>query len=173
MEGAWLEETQTDVVKVAQSLEIFIEPDRAVGSKLHLTGFHAGSEPRPVWCLAPAPRRMAFGFVHLMFNVRARRLPPRSGTVRTGNGHFGGGTRVPKVPSGRLASVGSPFMPYLYVPASHLSGDVVFLPWATNSPSPFREERSGGKPPGPTQVPGAYITDSHRRLKKKKKKSHF
>lgn len=75
MEGAWLEETQTDVVKVAQSLEIFIEPDRAVGSKLHLTGFRARPEPRPVWCLAPAPQRMAFGFVHLMFNVRARLAP--------------------------------------------------------------------------------------------------
>lgn len=55
MEGAWLEEIQTDVIKVAQSLEIFMEPDRAVGSKLHSTGFRARPEPRPVWFLAPDP----------------------------------------------------------------------------------------------------------------------
>lgn len=86
-------------------------------------------------------------------------LPCRSGAVRTGSGSFGGGTvpwlerdstRVPKVPSGRVTFHAVPLCP-----CCHLQGDVVFLPWATNSPSPSGEERSGRKHLGPTEVLGA------------------
>lgn len=55
MKGAWIEKIQTDVIQVAQSLEIFTEPYCVVGSKLHSTGFRAGPEPKPVWFLAADP----------------------------------------------------------------------------------------------------------------------